>query len=516
MPSSRLISRYGPILGAFSNFGGGEWGAIGARHAAAGQFTGTNVMVYLDGSIGPRPGILDQTPGADTFGVPNVLPNGILAMGRQRSSQAVQWIIDLSGRPWSASYPNRFRWFHYDNPIALASPPVIDTVDDGALTFVTSYTQESYQLTHDTQSCTALPGSPGGRAITVFGEHLVVGGPNGAANQIRFSDPNNFDSWPALNFINMGSPQLAIHSLAVQRNILIVTFEDGSIFTISGTLGVNEVVRQFTASSPRTASLQATRVALTKRGVLWRRGRATAPESFDGTQLRALSYLDNWLTTTADDLAITGGADDDDVLFIGASGRLLMLHNAVWNKHELALLDTAPDSGQALGWYDGEQQLVIGSSRDDGTANIYVLPLALERPPMVALGDTVVDAGTGLTPSASFTLPEIRDSAGRTIAPRQVVVRFTKYDTGVAETNHFGVTVSVPDVYENTQQADLVQAPFDEDPSLASTAGIRQEKLFGLDTGEDGSSVSVTISDIRGVSIQEVVVYGYIGVDRSL
>ncbi len=42
----------------FADFSGGEFGQLGPTGARPNMFTGSNVMVYKDGSVGPRPGVI--------------------------------------------------------------------------------------------------------------------------------------------------------------------------------------------------------------------------------------------------------------------------------------------------------------------------------------------------------------------------------------------------------------------------------------------------------------------------
>lgn len=513
-------TRYGPILGRISDFSRGEFGAVGPRRAQPGQFTGTNVVVYLDGSIGPRAGLRNAQPGTGGDGV----PSSILIVGRQRALGDTLWVIDEDGAVWATAYPSGpgAGWHLYDNPVALSdgSSSFVDAVDDGTYTYFTSAGEESYRLLHDANQVQSLPGSPGGRAITIFGERLVVGGIVGAANQIRFTDANDYDSWPSLNFIELGRSNDIIKSLTVQRNVMLVTMENGDIYTISGTLSVNEEVRQFTAIAPREAAINAQRVSITKRGIVWRRGRNAVPESFDGSQLRSLPYLNAWNLIDPDtaDFACCEGADDDDFLIFGSFGAALQLHNGAWTQHTLGIRNGDGDIDAFPGiycTYDGRETVVVATNMQNGIPAFYDLALALERPPCVGRGDTVEDFGTGHAPVAGFSTPELRDSAGRGMTPRAIVIRFTKYSTGGVDTNHFEVSINLPDVYENVQQPPIEAPVFDEDPALATIDGVRQQIEFPVDTSSDLGAASITVSNIRGVQIDEIIVYGKIEQVRS-
>lgn len=508
-------TRYGPVLGRFADFSRGEYGALGGRRAQAGQWTGLNVGVYLDGSIGPRAGLLSATPAPDTFDIFHTAPTPAMLIGRERGGAQRLWVLGDNDLVYGAAY-SAGTWSVYSGAVLLDSggTSIVDAVDDSTDTYITSFAQGTFKVDHAAAAISLLTDSPGGRCITIFGEHLVVGGVSGAENQIRFSKPNDYDTWDPLDFIGMGHPGDVIKSLQVQHNVLVIQTDHGDIYTVSGTLAVNDSLRRVTSIAPRIAALNGQRVGVTKRNVIWRRGRNAVPESFDGAQLRNLTHLNNWTVSSqaASQIAIVPGADDDDILFFGGFGALLQLHNGAWSKHALAVF--APAATGIYACYDGDSFALIATNGNAGGVHVYKLALGLERPPVASLGDTVEDMGVA-APVAGFTTPELRDSAGRGMHPRAVQVRFTKYLSGGVQTNHFDVTLNVHDVYETTQRAAPPAQSFDEANASATTAGVRQEKLFAFDAGEDVAAVSVTIGNLRGIKIDEIVVYGEVVKPRS-
>lgn len=508
-----FTKRYGPILGRFLDFSRGEYGSTNPRRATAGQFTGQNVFVYLDGSIGPRPGMPDQSPAL----LAGSVPTNFLAFGVGRSISTV-WGIDTNGDAWWTSQPlGGDQWFKF--PHSLATHPTgLDWVDDGPNTFVASLDDSLYVLDLSGHDLRALIGAPdGGTAITRFGEHLVTGGATATSRQLRWSDPNNFDSWPALNFLNLGNIHDRIESLQVQKNVLIVTMIDGRMFQITGTLGVNEVVREFSSNAPRGTRIAPHRVNQTKRSIIWRKGRVFEPESFDGTQLHNIAYLDQWMRTElgATDFIVTAGPQEDDVCFVGGQGGALLLHHDAWTQHRFP--PSALEQNPVLAFYDGNTLLAICRNFGVSGPSVYTLDLGVEHPALQSLGQTTEDDLTGHAPVAFFTTPDIRDSAGRGLHIRLVNVRFTKYLTGGVDNNHFDVTLNLVDQYESEQPVPNTHADvFDEDPALATVAGVQQQKMFAFDPGGDIAAASVTIGNLVGCTINEIIVYGTIETDRSV
>lgn len=510
-----FTKRYGPILGRFADFSQGDYGSQSGRHANPGQWAGLNCVVYLDHSIGPRPGIPDVSPSI----VAGTFPVHLLAFGHGEDVSTV-YAIDANGDCWWTASPiGTDQWRKLPHSLAVA-PSALDWVDDGTVTYISSLDDSVYVMDlssgHDIRALTGAPA--GGAAIAQFGEHLVVAGATATSRMLRWTDPNNFDSWPALNFLNIGHPHDRIASLQVQRGVLVVTMNDSSIYQISGTLGVNEVVRRFSSPAPRSAHIGPRRVNQDKRGRIWRKGRVWEPESFDGATLASIPHLDQWMRTdiSGDDVHIVAGAQIDDICFVGMKGGALIQHHGAWTKHVFPWPAGTVDP--VLAFYDGDQLLAVCANDPVQPPGFFGLDLDIERPPMVSQGDATEDAQSGVAPVASFTTPEVRDSAGRNVFVRDVVVRFTKYRTGGTQTNHFDVTVNALDVYESEQPpGNLTLDPFDEDNALAPAdpKGMRQERSYGLLQGGDVGAVSVTISNLRGCKIDEIIVYGGIQPARS-
>lgn len=509
-----FTKRYGPILGRFNDFSQGDYGSLSGRHANPGMFAGLNCVVYLDHSIGPRPGARNVSPGF----VAGVFPVNLFAFGQGEDISTVYGIDAAGDVWWTEGNPIGSGIWHQVGTSLNSPPTALDWVDDGTVTYVTSLDDAVYVMDLAGHTIRPLTGTPaGGTAIAQFGEHLVIGGATATSRQLQWTDPNNFDSWPALNFLNIGHPHDLIRSLQVQKGVLVVTMADSSIYQITGTLGVNEVVRRFSSPAPRSAHIGPHRVNQDKRGRLWRKGRVWEPESFDGANLAAIPYLDQWMRTdiSADDMVVTAGAQIDDVCFVGLKGGTLIQHHGAWTKHAFPWPAGTVDPMAAF--YDGDETLVMAANDPVQPPQLFGLDLDIERPPMVSEGDATEDAHGGAAPVAEFTTPEVRDSAGRNIFVRMVVVRFTKYLTGAAASNHFDLAVNAIDVYESEQPDPNVTDGWDEDNALAppGTAGTRQEISFGLNEGGDVGAVSVTVSNMRGVKIDEIIVYGGIEPQRS-
>lgn len=503
------------ILATFENFTGGEYGRLSGENCAPNAFTGTNVWVYRDGSIGPRWGIggvsMQNTGGQEWR-----------AIGYNRNNDKFWWISRGSGPnkfiPYSVGYPLGFAVTTYggteiDRP--SAEHP-FDCVDDGAdRTFVTVYGQKSYKVNHQANTCSTMGTgtAPGGRAITVFGERVVVGGFAGSENRLIFSAPNDIDTWPAGNFLDIARPGDVIVGLDTIRDTLVVSMDDGDVYLISGALGVNEVVRRFTALSQRGGALGPLAIAPSQRGILWRNRRRGQhdhhPQAFDGARMNDFDYLAGWETGDGLPVAVSQLYYLDDIAFVSVSGAALIMRGGAWSKHVFDWDDT-PHADTDVMLTRAQDALVMAVNDHNNQGLCRTLEVSQEAP--IVLSDLPLhsDTAVGEGPPATFTTAERWDQQGRYLVPRYIQVEFTKYDTqgsGANATNHFDAWINCNDRYEEEGDSPTFFATFDEDPGEATAGGVRQSKLYGFQAPRC-RSFSVTFSNLRGVKIRRVRVIG--------
>lgn len=517
----------------FDNFAGGESGELASPKAPPGSFTGQNVLRYIDGSIGPRPGLKSMAPTG--------LPTGAVWGFGVNDSQSKVW------------FGIGTAVYQFDNIAigsatatltgALAGTPtktVRTLAEAGLWTYITVYGDKTYEIDHDAETCNGLVAAPGGRISIVLGDRLLVASDNTYSNRLFFSEAGNFSVWPADNFIDVGYG-FELYLLAVQRTQLVLAKHDGSWWRLAGTPGVDEVLRQVArAISPSNEGNDGSvRYGVAADGRVWFVApHGDYPAVFTGASFQLLEHLrlnPDSVTDRGDELpptpsvGVTGlTAPSDVVLVSGSNGTAgstywddaaLLFTRNTWTKHtfDVAL------SGFVDGRLNIDRHLFFCNGGDSGVApKFYVWPYDLGRPPISggtfeSLGD---DSST--PPTCEFTLPEWWAKDGELVQVRSVTVEFKKWDHGFASDNNITVTVTPlridADLTSRTGGGDgtAVTATWSEDPSVASASGTRDRQSFknwsaipGL-----GNGFTIKLGALVGVAIQRVHVVLDVTVER--
>jgi len=495
------------LLARYDDFRGGEWGRLDGDSAAANQWTGTNCLVSKSGAIYKRPGFTNL--GESSWG--DYVPK---ALGWNPATSKIWTITSDSGvvEVYQCNNPSGGAAAYSGvNPVVPTSGQRFDWVDDGDIyTYVTSFGNETYRFKHDTAFVKQLGGagvSPGGRAITIFGARLVVGGTTLNPNRIWYSKPYDYDSgtsWPADNFIDIGRSGDTIAGLDTIRDTMIVTMADGDIYTVTGTLGTNEYVRRFTPLGYTGANITANTIATTQRGLMWRlRRRPTAsgtydsthdqhhPQSFDGASLRDIDTLTNWYTETGDAGVVFAAEMLDDAVFAMGNGDFLLLRDGVWTKHQFTVTTVGDVYGSRVG-----RNLGFAFERTSDRGKWIALNLSL-------LDDPTNDQDEGAF-TAQFSTSWRRAKNGEMVTPRHVLVELDAFKAPDART--VAVTLNYHGIYEGTS-GDRTSATQTRTITEPADPSQRYALRYSFEPAHPCQAFSVTCT-IDGVRVDAISVYG--------
>lgn len=501
------------LLARFADFSGGEFGTVAARRAPANAFTGKNVVVYPDGSIGPRGGIKDlAVTGAPAgSGAPTalVMVGSYLVMALA-NLKVYKVLVAASSGMLATAQP-----VVEQVPVGTAPSTVSDMTAVGLDRIYAAAANGVFLVVPSGNVATLVAGSPVCTAITQWGDFLVTA--NG--NRLQWSAPANFNSWPATNFLDIGGNEPGsedIGAMVLVRDTLVVITDAGSIFIVSGTLGVNHSLREWLPGERTSGLVSNAGMALDRSGILWytRMGAlATAlPVSFSGAQRGDVSAQDGWLRG---DTVVTGVARTrvssvqelqtvaiQAALWIAGNEnmRFLTLRRGVWTRHESSALQMGYTTASCPLTAGPGGNVILG--RWDGAAlKMYGWNVEQDAPPTTATFSGVGD-GSDTAPSCEFTTAEVTMDEGGEFLVDTVDVAFTKVATGAAQTNHFDIDVNAFDAYEDTSPAVPTTQSFDE-----ATAAGRQRKRFQF-APRPGRAFSVKLSNLRGVKVDEILVFG--------
>lgn len=496
----------------YSDFRGGESGTLASRLAGPNTFTGSNVVPFRDGSIGPRNGLFDVTPTGQSNGVISCIGVTSGAGGSEfwyvQGTAVYQF---AAGGARSAAYTGAVA----AHTLACDMVPI----NGNTQAYLMVPGDKTYLVDHTARTVVALTGSQQGRAIALHGTRLFVGGPTSQPNRLYYSADANVNSW--VDHIDLpGDPAVGIRGLYNQRDYLVIVRASGEIWILTGTVGTNEVLRRVSTPESGGGVFQPWRGEVDYNNEFWAVGlHSTAPEKFNGGRFDALEYLgaENvstdtppgaWSTSllqtdTKTPEYATVGLSQKSLGFFG-NNRGLFRRDGMWSKHVFGqtIVGLAHDASF------GEPILTDGGAVG-AVPKFWVWNTVDDRPPMKGSGlknrDSIGD-GSDTAPVCTFTLPEWWDRRGRRGMLRHINVDFRKWATGVAATNHMDVQVRALDRYERGGTLSAVQS-FDEASASGTTDGVRENHQFGFGDQGLGGGFQIIIDNLRGISIEKITAF---------
>lgn len=526
------------LLARFSDFRGGEYGLAGPRLSAKNQWTGRNVIPWSDGALAPRYGAKEYVPATTPSGRINVLGWTPTVTNPTTQTRGRIWYCDDTGEA-SYFHPNSLTVSTYAHGVGWAGGPTAasDYVNFGPdQTYVIDPVAGMFRLTHDTRINSPISGAPSGYCIERFGERFYAANidPFGtpAPNRVRYTNAATGIQWPSGQFFDV--PNLVpIVSLIAQRDHLIIIQQDYSVWVFTGVPGINGVLRRAGSLTDGNAPVGA--LPITPQTFTRANGSQTVygatfalngvfpsvPLRFGGGQLEQLDAmpiglpLSSRLRTVAhSDLSTEG------IVFVGhepADGTpgygLTYFDGRTWSRHALpTVAEWALSSARAIcAGPDGEVLFTGGTSICSWTPS--------GQPYDDLSGGVERDDDAGSVVIGEFTTAEVVSDKGFDILPRAVVVNFRSWPDrrsgaggAVRTTNTFDVQLVPIATESGDDPAALNALSFSEASAGATKAPRYRSRSFGFGPLR-GKRFAVKISNLCGVSIDEVLVYGT--VDRQ-
>jgi hypothetical protein len=508
----------GIVNKVYSDFSGGEYGLLGGLHAPPNSFTGVNMQLYQNGALGPRAGLKDLAPTG--------VPTGIL--------RGLGWCSYTAKQIWFCVGSTIYGFndsgvgsavFTYTGTLTAQPTYPLQAAVDPAGTYITNFADKSYLINHTSVALTALTGSPGGRAICLQNNRMLIGGVGtglNSGNRIRFSDLDNYNSWTSTNFVDIGDGW-QIRAMYPQRTHILIAKEDGSWWVLYGDIATSPVVRKVygTGSGSGDPNLAVSApwaptdaVMLENGHILFIPNGKDYPAQFSGAitdHQRHLQWLSGAVTSIGGgdlppSLAMRSLNYNDEVGVVsgiagaGAANRCLLRHEKAWTYHTF---ETAIGGWMVMG---GGDKPVIATPGSVGVApKFYAWHTYLNRPGVASGTLESTGDASNTAPAASFTLPEWWGHQGEIAHVRSVFVDFLRYDPNNGQTNHFDLTVTALRQYEGTSTTSS-SLSFDEASSSGSDTGVLKRKIFQFGGQGRGNGFQLNFSNIRGIAIQKIVV----------
>lgn len=484
----------------YDSFKGGEFGTLGQEKAPPNSFTGTNVLVYGTGLIGPRPGLKNITPQNQ--------PNGVILGWAPTPTPGRDGIFIIGTTVY------RFNLFDpaTDTPFAFGSVPN----SSGEIVFpklatttniATTVSEGAVNIDQVNDVVTDL-GSPSGHTHTVYGDQLILA-ENTSSRHILASALGSFSDWTGGYNFAIGD-FWQVTALEPQRNNLVI-FKRTGIHVLSGPV-TNEntglVIRKVLGLD---GVLHPWHVARDSQDSLWFfQLFRDYPSVFAGSAVTSFNHLR--FPTREEDLTaalppvkrsvvgLQGQLTQDSQCFIqgGSSQSMFLHHNSIWTFHHFETPITAMARGV-------ENNLVITDGGSVSTpAKFYSTRFDADRPAFTTDGLFGPGDGSNTPLAAEFTLPDFYNPDGRTIHVRALELTIKKWQTGVTTNT---LTVDITTLGRTNGALDIANqtSTWSELGSASSVSGTHDRLVFPKEC-YPGLGWRVRVSGIVGVAVADITV----------
>lgn len=481
----------------FNRFDGGDFGVLAGFRASDNTYSGSDVQAFLDGSVGPRCG---TTPISSTG-----MPTGKVAgMGfyTQDAGAGVPWFI--VGTSVYASV---------ETPVALAGNLAItpttwvNGVSIGQSVYLSVYGDKLYSAT--TAAVTPIGAlSPGGKCAVSYGDRLLVANFPGNTNRVRFSDANDFTTWDALSYFDVGQGGEITGMWSVRTNVFI-SKNDGTWWIYSGVPGSGSDVLRLAYNGLNYPGEQRAGAVIGGSSVWYVSQGEQFPSYFNGSNVSAIAEQDTLgelYSFTATDVSpavsLIALSRRGDLLCLAGKGLTdpnrtsLLLRDGKWSRHSVAqvLAAAVPGATRVL--------LCDGGDVAAPPAFSWWVPTSLERPGLGGQFDAVTDANL----DAELVLPEHVDQQGRDLKVQKVLVNFRRFNQPVYS-NHIECQVTATRASHDGADTIGATRTWDQPSTHGSESGMPDRHQFAATDQGVGTGWIVRLRNLRGVVIDSVTVY---------
>lgn len=503
----------------YEDFTGGEFGVTHSRQAGKNQFTGKNVVVYRDGTLGPRNGLIEQPLAGASY------VNGILKaffFGVENEVATPRMIFVQGTRP---------RFFEVNDmtaqtPGVFGPTPPFDFAAEpdggyygilprlGFQTFFASLGDATYLLNNLTDEITSVDPTGAHDLVEYLDQVYQIGltsAADGSGHIVNYSGHADPTTWPVENTFAVGYAWVVFRGMQMMNGLLICG-QDETWWLLQGTPEEGSLRRVAHGRGPAIGN---PRSVVVDREVAWFLATGSPggsfPGVFDGSELDtdSLKHLRGWMTD-ANAAAVLCEADDD-LMFVDNDARALMRHEGVWTRHEYEVA-----VGEWAAPYE-DQRFYLAVDGSVSTKPTFFRSTFATEGPAVYDGEWASPGDGSLAPVDAYVeFPELYQPDDSLHRPMAVTVEFTSYDTsGTAEgaelddwlPAHLEVEVDILNRFGQESIQTVSAGTWDEaDAAVASTSeGVRHRHVFeALPATAPGSGLRVRLIDIRGIKIERV------------
>jgi hypothetical protein len=380
------------------------------------------------------------------------------------------------------------------------------------------YTDAADDDSYKVSVATGLPvltkyvNSPGGGAIALYGDRLVVGGRTAAStpNILYYSAAGDFTTWPALNTLAVGGDTSPITGLYTQRTQLLIAKPEG-FFVLSGVPGVNETLRRVTSSPGPTWQRDGDTLGANGQ-LLFVPNDQSCLASFDGSYDR---LLDNYFAEGFGSMSYIM-RERDAIIYLTSSIlglKMWVYYRNCWTQHtfgssvatDLQFVTSASRTIPTL--TSDDQPTTIAFANDAGTSQVYLWSLGQDSPGSTTLaipGNNLPGDNSLAQLTGNFSLPEWHSDEGSEVVVRGVIVDFRDWNTGGTLSNHFDCRVDSYRNYDNSSPIVSHTESWDGIGTQSSTEGTVRRKFISMGDQGGGNGFQIHFTNCRGVAFRRI------------
>lgn len=482
----------------YSDFSAGEFGDMSPFNAPEGSWTGTNVVVYRNGRIGPRPGLkhINTSPSPSKAGP--LVGLGFSPVGGSGDTP-VFFVLEDRVYFFDPVSPTLVAggFSDLDDPIPNTNANVVLVKDSVRLigddAYITVNGSGVYKINCRDQTTTLETADPNGFDIELYRDRMLVAT---AETRIRYSDAADFTTWPALSFFDVGAAYNILHMVEFRDSLVIFTQWGTWLFSGSPADGT---LRRISETLPANYKS----VVKLNDELIYVPESRSAPVIFNGSvgDELTLKHLEGWKPAVNTAYGAQSFGNRDAFFLANAGGLGLWRKNGAWSKHEFG-----GDVGPWVTRYFDDNLLLAYPGDATTDPEFYMLAMNLDRPAFTT--DTWARPGDNSTTplSAEFSLPDYLAPEGKEVRVTGVIVDFYSYDTGSTTPNNITIDVTAM-LRENTDgDVTVTKTIYSNDGQFTSTSGQRCRRVFRHPGIGFGSGFRVGFTDLAGVAIERITV----------
>jgi hypothetical protein len=490
----------------FRGWEGGEYGVLDPGVAGRNEkqmFTGSNVLRYRTGLLGPRPGLRQISFTSPPTGLPRGGNSYFDAGGGVTFFQILQnSATNFEVYKYNATAGTVSAALTWASPTSF--PYNVMPFGAGAIAYMGLPGSGLFEIDFTANTVTLIDADPDGGVIDSAGVRLLAS----EGDVLWYSDANAWDTFQPTSFLQLAG--FIITFLAHFRDGEIVGTGGGVFHMITGVFGATTTVRELSRGGAPSTSFHAIRVADDK--IWYWNGTERYPSMFNGAVHTRYDYLDfpdggavYEGTFPSRYMVAADWCGTNDWVTYGFDETCIFI-NDVMTTHSFDLPHQVASAFGGGGTHIISVPETAGLSTSGNPAFYYFSPGFYDRPAFTT--DDWGQPGDGVDDVlyAWFQTPEWWDDDGHEVKVNQIIVDYTGWDTG-ATVDEVGFDIYVSALHRTGAVGSTVVGPVnvvDTQASFSSAAAGTSKRVARNVSCQYGGGFQITIDNIQNCAIRSI------------